>query len=71
MVLSSLYFYWYDYTKYQQLLQGKFEKNVLATWASLSPRERWQPQAAGECKTRCRPKEKTPEAPPFRASSGA
>jgi hypothetical protein len=30
MVLSSLYFYWYDYTKYQQLLQGKFEKNVLA-----------------------------------------
>jgi hypothetical protein len=71
MVLSSLYFYWYDYTKYQQLLQGKFEKNVLAPWASLSPRESEQPQAAGARKTHCPPKEKTPEVPPFQASSGA
>ena len=41
-------FAWYDYTKYQQLLQGKFEKNVLAPCSRLSLRESERPQAAGE-----------------------
>jgi hypothetical protein len=51
--------------------KGNLKKMYWHRGQSPSLWVRWQPQAAGAGKTHCPPKEKTPEAPPFQASSGA